>query len=122
MATSKLRTTVQRGYGEPHRRRVKAERPLQIGRPCARCGWPMLAGQKIQLDHTDDRSGYLGWSHRACNVAASNRRRARLARAQRAAQPRQPTATRRSTKPQPEVEEVGVWVLSQRPRQHTRGW
>ena len=120
MATRRkpLAKTVERGYGEPHRRKVKAERPLQVGKPCCRCGWPMLAGQKIQLDHTDDRTGYLGWSHQACNVRASNQRRARLAR--------RGTATRKSTRLQAEQpyseDQPSVWVIWQRPRQHTRGW
>jgi hypothetical protein len=117
MATRRRRKTVERGYGEQHRRRVKAEREQQWGRPCARCGREMIRGQRLFLDHTNDRRGYLGWSHAKCDIAASNRRRAAAARLA-----RQPTATRRSTKPQPEVE-VGVWVLLQRPpRQHTRGW
>jgi hypothetical protein len=81
MATRrKLAPTVQRGYGQEHRRRVKTERPLQVGKPCARCGWPMERGQRLFLDHTDDRQGYLGWSHASCDIAASNRRRAAAAR------------------------------------------
>jgi hypothetical protein len=120
MARKPLAKTVARGYGQEHRRKVARERPLQVGKPCARCGWPMLAGQPIQLDHTDDRTGYLGWSHRLCNVRASNRRRARLRRAQ-----RQPTATRRSARLQAEPAyseaQPGVWVVPQG-RQHTRRW
>jgi hypothetical protein len=27
----------------------------------------MLAGQSLDLDHTDDRKGYKGFSHSACN-------------------------------------------------------
>ena len=41
-----------------------ARRP---GQPCARCGLPMYPTQLLDLDHTDDRAGYLGLSHRACN-------------------------------------------------------
>jgi hypothetical protein len=111
MARKPLAKTVARGYGQEHRRKVKAERPLQVGKPCARCGWPMLAGQRIQLDHDDnDRTHYLGWSHAACNVRASNKRRARLRRA------RGVTATRRSARVSAELEREitpGVWVLPQ---------
>jgi len=41
-----------------------ARRP---GQPCARCGQPMYVSQLLDLDHTDDRAGYLGLSHRSCN-------------------------------------------------------
>lgn len=118
MATRRtpLRKTTERGYGEEHRRKVKAERPLQVGKPCVRCGWPMERGQAIQLDHTDDRTGYLGWSHRACNVAASNRRRAAIRRAQGLA-PRRV----RTSRAKPAEVEPQAWVILQR-RQHTRGW
>jgi hypothetical protein len=34
---------------------------------CARCGEFIQAGAAFDLDHTDDRSGYLGASHQACN-------------------------------------------------------
>jgi hypothetical protein len=48
----------------------------------------MLPGQALDLDHTDDRAGYLGFSHRTCNRAAgarlgNQRRRARRERAKR---------------------------------------
>jgi len=119
MATRRkpLAKTVARGYGPEHKRKVAAERPLQVGRPCARCGWPMLKGQPIQLDHQDDCSGYLGWSHRACNVGASNRRRAALARAQGTVKGRRRPSR---TKPAAEAEQPSAWVVPQ--RQHTRGW
>jgi hypothetical protein len=31
----------------------------------------MLADQKLHLDHKDDRSGYLGFSHAECNDRAA---------------------------------------------------
>jgi hypothetical protein len=123
MATRRkpLAKTVQRGYGAEHKRRVAAERPLQVGKPCVRCGWPMLAGQDIQLDHADDRKSYLGWSHRACNVGASNQRRAAIARARGTAK-RRVTATRKTAaaRPAPPEVEPQAWVIPH--RQHTRDW
>lgn len=35
----------------------------------------MLGGQKLHLDHNDDRVGYLGMSHARCNIAAADRSR-----------------------------------------------
>ena len=117
MARKKLPSATRRGYGVEHRRRVAAEREQQYGKPCVRCGYPMVRGQVIQLDHTDDRSGYLGWSHQRCNVAASNRRRAELRRAQ-GFVPRR----RRRAKAQAEP---GVWLVgpSERAvRLRSRSW
>jgi hypothetical protein len=37
---------------------------------CARCGEPIAPGEDWHLDHTDDRSDYLGPSHRRCNLLA----------------------------------------------------
>lgn len=34
---------------------------------CARCGEPIEAGAAWDLDHSDDRSGYLAPSHLKCN-------------------------------------------------------
>jgi len=34
----------------------------------------MLAGQAIDLDHTDDRTGYRGFSHAECNRRAAGRK------------------------------------------------
>lgn len=60
----------RRGYDRSHRAIRQAGLPAAYGTPCARCGETMLEGQNLDLDHTDDRTGYLGFSHRACNRAA----------------------------------------------------
>lgn len=39
----------------------------------------MLPGQPLHLDHTDDRTGYLGFAHAACNRKAGARKGARKA-------------------------------------------
>lgn len=61
-------TTAVRGYGREHQvQRAMALEAFQPGDPCARCRRPMLAGDPLELDHTPDRSGYLGLSHSWCN-------------------------------------------------------
>jgi hypothetical protein len=63
------------------RARAEFERLVRVGAAiCARCGRPIGPGQNWDLDHRDDRLGYLGASHRGCNVAAANARRAKSAR------------------------------------------
>ena len=62
------------GYGWHHQQTRKQLLPYAWGNPCARCGKVMLPGQDIELDHTDDRSGYLGFSCKSCNRAAGARK------------------------------------------------
>ena len=38
---------------------------------CARCGQPIEPGQQWHLDHSDDRSRYIGASHKGCNLQAA---------------------------------------------------
>jgi hypothetical protein len=63
--------TTRRGYGSQHQRLRATLLPRAIGTPCSRCGEPMLAGQALDLDHTDDRRGYKGFSHAECNRRAA---------------------------------------------------
>ena len=78
--------TTAHGWGSQHQKTAKAWLALwQPGDPCCRCGQPMWqrwtywpSGKRvsaIHLDHTDDRTGYLGLSHASCNTAAGNRAR-----------------------------------------------
>lgn len=68
--------STERGYGTQHNRaREQAHRDFIDGQPCARCGDPLHTGDAMDLDHTDDRTGYLGLSHAACNRSASSKPR-----------------------------------------------
>lgn len=59
-------STTARGYGAEHQRQRRMIAPLVAAglATCARCGERILPGQHWDLDHTDDRTGYLGPSHR----------------------------------------------------------
>lgn len=66
-------STTERGYGWSHQQaRLDAIKHMPDGQPCTRCGLPMWkAGAKLlDLDHSDDRAGYRGMAHRACNRRA----------------------------------------------------
>ncbi len=64
-----------KGYGWPHQqRRAMWTRKVEAGGVvCARCGKPIVPGSPWDLDHTDDRSEYLGPSHSSCNRAKGAR-------------------------------------------------
>jgi hypothetical protein len=62
----------QRGYDSTHDRLREQWKP-QVERgvvSCARCAELIPPGSEWALDHTDDRTGYLGPSHKACNSRA----------------------------------------------------
>jgi hypothetical protein len=61
-------------YGYLHRLIRAALLPQAFGRPCLHCGRPMLPGQRLDLDHTADRSGYRGMTHASCNRREGARR------------------------------------------------
>lgn len=78
--------TSQRGYGAQHqaaRRAALAQLKANPGQPCSRCSQPMYPGQALHLDHTDDRAGYLGLSHAACNLSAGGRKGGRTRKGRR---------------------------------------
>jgi hypothetical protein len=61
--------TKARGYGGRHKALRKAwKRIVEAGgETCRRCGRPIVPGEPWDLDHEDDRVGYKGPSHTACN-------------------------------------------------------
>jgi hypothetical protein len=68
MAPRQLKTGT-RGYGQ-HHQTLRAQIAPQVAAGvvnCARCGKPIRPGEPWDLDHTDDRTSYLGPSHRRCN-------------------------------------------------------
>lgn len=67
-------STTARGYGTEHQRLRSATLASAYGTACARCGQIMIEGQALDLDHTDTRDGYRGFSHRRCNRAAGARK------------------------------------------------
>ena len=64
-------SSTKRGYGQAHKKLRAALLPTAYGTPCARCGYPMLQGQALHLDHNDTRTAYLGFSHADCNLSAA---------------------------------------------------
>jgi hypothetical protein len=77
MAWAKTKTpggTTKGGWGNQHQKLRKALLPSAYGKPCARCGLPMLPGQVLHLDHNDDRTGWIGFSHAKCNLRAAARK------------------------------------------------
>ena len=64
-----------RGYGAAHdaERRRWAKVIARMPVPCARCCEPITAGMTWHLDHTDDRTGYLGPSCAPCNLSAGGK-------------------------------------------------
>ena len=73
---AKLGTTVERGYDARHRReRQRVARLIKGGdQVCCRCGNPLppdIPSSAWHLDHTEDRTGYLGPAHKECNERAA---------------------------------------------------
>lgn len=70
MAAAARGSSTQRGYGYQHQLLRRALLPYAYGRPCPRCGDIMQPGQRLDLDHNDDRTGYRGMAHASCNRRA----------------------------------------------------
>lgn len=81
-----MATTSQRGYGRTHQQaRQTALHHLQAndGLPCHHCRKPMwfAHAHALDLDHTDDRTGYRGLAHSSCNRRAGQAKTMRQRRA-----------------------------------------
>lgn len=63
-----------RGYGAEHRALREKLLPLAYGKDCPLCGDAMEEGQKLHLDHNEDRTGYRGMVHGTCNLRDGARR------------------------------------------------
>lgn len=65
-------STTARGYGIEHvNERKKWATLVESGScTCARCGQPIQPGTQWDLDHSEDRTYYLGAAHRTCNRRA----------------------------------------------------
>lgn len=64
--------TTAAGYGGQHKQeRAKWVAVVEAGKAsCARCHKPIKADDPWDLDHNDDRTGYIGPSHMSCNRSA----------------------------------------------------
>ena len=70
-------TPTQRGYGTEHRRlraQWKARIDAGLQPACTRCPNPILPGQPFELDHSDDRTTWLGPAHQHCNSSTGGRK------------------------------------------------
>ena len=65
----KARRASGRRLGWQHQKLRTQMLPYAYGQPCHFCQQPMLPGQKLDLDHTDNRRGYRGMTHASCNRA-----------------------------------------------------
>jgi len=78
-------TTTERGYGASHQR-ARQRMAVLVARGealCPRCHRVIVPGVAWDLDHTDDRSAYLGAAHRSCNRRAGQAKGRRRMRARR---------------------------------------
>jgi hypothetical protein len=82
MSPAKAKTKA-RGYGAKHKalRRRWAREVAEGLCHCARCGGWIVPGEPWDLDHTPDRTAYLGPSHRYCNRATATHKARRKRRA-----------------------------------------
>jgi hypothetical protein len=70
------KSTAIRGYGGVHQaRRAQLAPYVAAGMArCSICHQPIVPGQKWDLDHTPDKSGYRGPAHAGCNRSEGAKR------------------------------------------------
>jgi hypothetical protein len=61
-------------YRWKHQKLREALLPRAYGQRCIHCGYVMLQGQALDLDHTADGTTYRGIVHARCNRAEGARR------------------------------------------------
>lgn len=61
-------------YGHPHQQLRANLLPHAYGKLCHFCHKPMLPGQQLDLDHTEDGASYRGITHARCNRADGARK------------------------------------------------
>lgn len=71
---SPARVARRKDYGTAHRKLREELLPQAVGQPCQHCGVTMQASDDLHLDHTEDRTGYRGIVHAACNRLDGARR------------------------------------------------
>lgn len=68
--------TTARGYGSQHQaERARLLTLWQPGDACVLCTRPMNSSRGLDLAHNEDRTGYKGLAHGACNRATNQGRR-----------------------------------------------
>lgn len=74
-AKDKARGTRQeRGYGRAHEVTRASLLPDAYGTRCPHCDEYMWPHDELHLDHTEDRTGYIGIVHAHCNTSDAARR------------------------------------------------
>lgn len=64
----------ERGYGRAHELTRAALLPDAYGTHCPHCDDYMWPHQELDLDHTEDRTGYVGIVHASCNRSEGAKR------------------------------------------------
>ena len=64
----------ERGYGAAHQATRAELLPLAYGTRCPHCDEFMFPHHDLHLDHTEDRTGYVGIVHAYCNTSDAARR------------------------------------------------
>lgn len=85
MPAPHARKTTARGYGARHQNERARWRPIVDAgfADCARCGERLEPGRPWDLGHNDDRTGWTGPEHVACNRKAGGRNGAMVTNARR---------------------------------------
>jgi hypothetical protein len=67
-------TSGERGYDYRHQQEKAKRLPSAYGTVCPHCGRVMTRDQDLTLDHTVDRTGYVGIVHASCDYSDAAKR------------------------------------------------